>query len=176
MPVGATPAARGHRSGTRGPCSSWRAAATSRWPPAGRRRSCGALEITPETHGPRGLGYAELPEPTAPLSARFGPDLIVEEARRRPGEITLVTLGPLTNLAIAVLSEPALPRLLRRWVCMGGAFRVPGNTTPVSEWNVHCDPEAARIALAAWQAAIERGSGDAARRRGWASTSPSRPA
>ena len=78
----------------------------------------------------------------------------MEEARRRPGEITLVTLGPLTNLAIAVLAEPALPRLLRRWVCMGGAFRVPGNTTPVSEWNVHCDPEAARIALAAWQAAV----------------------
>jgi purine nucleosidase len=113
-----------------------------------------ALEITPETHGPHGLGYAELPEPTSSLSARFGPDLIVDEARRRPGEITLVTLGPLTNLAIALLIEPALPRLLRRWVCMGGAFRVPGNTTPVSEWNVHCDPEAARIALSAWRAAV----------------------
>ena len=81
--------------------------------------------------------------------------MIVEEARRRPGELTLVTLGPLTNLAIAVLVEPALPRLLRRWVCMGGAFRVPGNTTPVSEWNVHCDPEAARLVFAAWQAAVE---------------------
>ena len=113
-----------------------------------------ALEITPETHGPHGLGYAELPEPKGALSARFGPDLIVEEARRRPGEITLVTLGPLTNLAIALLIEPALPRLLRRWVCMGGAFRVPGNTTPVSEWNVHCDPEAARIALSGWRAAV----------------------
>ena len=104
-----------------------------------------ALEITPETHGPRGLGYANPPEPVAPLSARFAPQLIVDEARRRPGELTLVTLGPLTNLAIAVLMEPALPRLLRRWIAMGGAFRVPGNTTPVSEWNVHCDPEAARI-------------------------------
>ena len=60
-----------------------------------------ALEITPETHGPRGIGYAELPEPSASLSRRFAPDLIVEEARRRPGELTLVTLGPLTNLAIA---------------------------------------------------------------------------
>jgi purine nucleosidase len=113
------------------------------------------LEVTPETHGPHGIGYAELRKPTAPASARFGPDLIVAEARRRPGELTLVTLGPLTNLAIAVLSEPSLPRLLRRWVCMGGAFRVSGNTTPVSEWNIHCDPEAARIALAAWQAAVE---------------------
>ena len=114
-----------------------------------------ALEITPETHGPHGIGYAALPEPSAPLSTRFAPDVIVEEARRRPGELTLVTLGPLTNLAIALLVEPALPRLLRRWVCMGGAFRVPGNTTPVSEWNVHCDPEAARLVFAAWQAAVE---------------------
>jgi purine nucleosidase len=114
-----------------------------------------ALEITPETHGPRGLGYADPPEPSMPLSPRFAPQLIVDEARRRPGELTLVTLGPLTNLAIAVLMEPALPRLLRRWVAMGGAFRVPGNTTPVAEWNVHVDPEAARVALGAWQVAVD---------------------
>ena len=112
------------------------------------------LEITPETHGPTGTGYAVLPEPSRPSSDRFGPQLIVDEARRRPGELTLVTLGPLTNLAVAVLMEPTLPRLLRRWVVMGGAFRVPGNTTPTTEWNIHCDPEAAQIALAAWQASI----------------------
>ena len=52
------------------------------------------LEVTPETHGPHGIGYAELPEPTRPRSERFGPQLIVDEARRRPGELTLVTLGP----------------------------------------------------------------------------------
>jgi purine nucleosidase len=113
------------------------------------------LEITPETHGLRGIGYAEPPEPTMPLSGRFAPELIVAEARRRRGELTLVTLGPLTNLAIAVLMEPALPRLLHRWVAMAGAFRVPGNTTPVAEWNVHCDPEAARVAFGAWQAAVD---------------------
>ncbi len=114
-----------------------------------------ALEVTPETHGPRGLGYAEPPDAPGEPSARFGPDVIVTEARRRPGELTLVTLGPLTNLAVAVLAEPALPRLLRRWVMMGGAFRVPGNTTPVSEWNVHCDPEAAQVCFGAWSAAID---------------------
>ena len=113
------------------------------------------LEITPETHGPRGVGYAKLAEPSFPLSNRFAPDLIVAEARRRPGHVTLVTLGPVTNLAIAVLMEPGLPRLLRRWVMMGGSFRVPGNTTPASEWNIHCDPEAAQIAFAAWQTAID---------------------
>ena len=114
------------------------------------------LEITPETHGPHGIGYAELPAPSGALSARFAPQLIVDEARRRPGELTLVTLGPLSTLARALELEPDLPRLLRRWVSMGGAFRVPGNTTPVSEWNVHCDPEAAQVAFAGWQAAIDR--------------------
>jgi purine nucleosidase len=114
-----------------------------------------ALEITPETHGPRGIGHAELPDPVVPRTARFGPDVIVDEARRRPGELTLVTLGPLTNLAVALDAEPALPRLLRRWVLMGGAYRVPGNTTPASEWNIHCDPEAARQCFATWQAAID---------------------
>ena len=113
------------------------------------------LEITPETHGPTGIGYATLPERARPRSERFAPEVIVDEARRRPGEITLVTLGPLTNLALALELEPALPRLLRRWVLMGGAYRVPGNTTPVSEWNVHCDPEAAHRSFAAWQAAID---------------------
>lgn len=112
------------------------------------------LEITPETHGPHGVGYATLTDPTRPVSPRFAPQLIVDEARKRPGEITLVTLGPLTNLAIAVLAEPQLPRLLRRWIAMGGAFRAPGNTTPTTEWNIHCDPEAARICLAAWQSAV----------------------
>ena len=114
------------------------------------------LEVTPETHGPHGIGYAELPEPGASLSDRSAPQLIVDEARNRPGEITLVTLGPYSTLARALELEPDLPRLLRRWVSMGGAFRVPGNTTPVSEWNVHCDPEAAQLAFAGWQAAIDR--------------------
>jgi purine nucleosidase len=114
------------------------------------------LEITPETHGPTGIGYAVLPDPASVLSDRYAPQLIVDEARRRPGELTLVTLGPLTNLAVAVLIEPELPRLLHRWILMGGAFRVPGNTTPTTEWNVHCDPEAARICLAAWGDAIAR--------------------
>ncbi len=113
------------------------------------------LEITPETHGPRGTGYAELPDPARAPSERFGPDVIVAEARRRPGELVLVTLGPLTNLALALRTEPDLPRLLRRWIAMGGAFGVPGNTTPTTEWNIHCDPEAAHECFAAWQAAVD---------------------
>jgi purine nucleosidase len=112
-----------------------------------------ALETTPETHGPRGLGYAELPPATANLSERHAVDLLIEEARNAPGEITLVTLGPLTNLAIAVLREPRLPRLLKSYVLMGGAYRSPGNTAPTTEWNINVDPDAAKVVFSAWTAA-----------------------
>jgi purine nucleosidase len=65
-----------------------------------------------------------------------------------------VTLGPLTNLAIAVLRDPALPRLLGRYVLMGGAYGASGNTTPTTEWNVYCDPDAAKIVFRAWADAM----------------------
>ncbi len=113
------------------------------------------LETTPETHGPAGIGHARLPPPSQPVSERHGVDVIIAEARRFTGEVTLVTLGPLTNVAVALGREPALPRLLRGLVSMGGAFGVPGNTTPTTEWNLHCDPEAARIVFRAWGEAIE---------------------
>ena len=109
-----------------------------------------ALVTTPETHGPRGLGDALLPPPSRSVSARHAADLIVTEALAHPGELTLVTLGPMTNLAVAVLREPRLPRLLRRLVLMGGAYGAAGNTTPVSEWNVAVDPEAMAVVLRAW--------------------------
>ena len=114
-----------------------------------------ALETSPETHGPQGLGHAVLPAPSRPLSDRHAVDLILQVARARPGEITVVTLGPLTNLAIAVLREPALPRLLKGYTLMGGAFGVSGNTTPTTEWNIHCDPDAAKIVFRAWADARE---------------------
>jgi purine nucleosidase len=85
-----------------------------------------------------------------------GADLIIAAARERPGDLVLVTLGPLTNLALALEREPSLPSLLRGWVLMGGAFRGGGNTTPVSEWNIHVDPDAARRAFAAWSGAAVR--------------------
>ena len=114
------------------------------------------LETAPETHGPRGLGYAQLPAARRPLSDRHAVDLLIDEARRRPGEITLVTLGPLTNLAMAVLREPALPRLLKAYVLMGGAYRSAGNTAPTTEWNINVDPDAAKVVFAAWAGASAR--------------------
>jgi purine nucleosidase len=111
------------------------------------------LKTTPETHGPRGLGYAELPPAARSLSDRHAVDLLIEEARRSPGDLTLVTLGPLTNLAVAVLREPELPRLFRRYVLMGGAYRSAGNTAPTTEWNINVDPDAAKVVFNAWAVA-----------------------
>ncbi len=108
------------------------------------------LVTAPETHGPRGIGYAVLPAARMGLSPRHSADMIAEEAARRPGEVTLVTLGPLTNAAVAVLRHPELPGHLRRLVIMGGSYRSPGNTAPTSEWNVAVDPEAARVVFRAF--------------------------
>jgi purine nucleosidase len=108
------------------------------------------LVTTPETHGPLGIGHARLPPAERPLSGRHAVDVIIDEARRRPGEITLVALAPLTNVAIAVLREPELPRLLRGLVIMGGAYRSSGNTAPTTEWNVSVDPDAAKVVFTAW--------------------------
>jgi purine nucleosidase len=108
------------------------------------------LVTTPETHGPQGIGDAVLPTPSRRVSSRHAADLIIEEATADPGELTLVTLGPMTDLALAVLREPRLPKLLRRLVVMGGAYGAAGNTTPVSEWNVAVDPDAMAVVLRAW--------------------------
>ena len=74
---------------------------------------------------------------------------MVRAALERPGEVTLVAVGPLTNVAIALNVEPNLPKLLKRLVIMGGAYRVPGNTTPWAEFNILADPEAAAQVFAA---------------------------
>ncbi|NUP28161.1 MAG: nucleoside hydrolase [Nocardia sp.] len=111
------------------------------------------LRTTEDTHGPHGVGYAELPAPTRRISPRSAAQMWVDLARRNPGELLGLCTGPLTNLALALRAEPELPRLLRRLVIMGGAFDHPGNTTPTNEWNIHVDPEAAKIVFDAFSAA-----------------------
>lgn len=111
------------------------------------------LRTTEDTHGPQGVGYAELPLSARVLSSRSAAQMWVDLVRAHPGEIVGLCTGPLTNLALAVRLEPALPTLLRRLVIMGGAFNHPGNTTPTNEWNVHVDPEAAKEVFDAFSAA-----------------------
>lgn len=110
------------------------------------------LRIADDTHGPTGLGYARLPTPSSEPGARDAAEMIVEQARARPGELTLVTLGPLSNVAVALEREPALPMLLKGLVMMVGAYRSPGNTAPTMEWNAGVDPEALAATIAGWAA------------------------
>lgn len=102
-------------------------------------------------HGNNGVGGAELPHTSRQVGEYRGPASIVRHAHDRPGEVTLVCLGPLTNLAIALNVEPDLPKLLRRVVIMGGAFWTPGNVKPhrYAEFNFFVDPEAAQQVLTA---------------------------
>jgi len=101
-------------------------------------------------HGADGLG--NLPQRQATptqLDARSSAQFIVDMARQHPGEITVVAVGPLGNLAMALALEPELPRLLRQVVVMGGAVLEPGNVSPVAEANIWNDPHAADIVFTA---------------------------
>lgn len=83
----------------------------------------------------------------APATTR-APEFIAEAARRRPGEIVLVAIGPCTNVAAALLMDPDLAASLRGIVVMGGAIRVGGLVTPAVEFNIACDPESLAVVLA----------------------------
>jgi purine nucleosidase len=96
-------------------------------------------------HGRDGLGGAPLAASSRGTESMTAPEFIVQTARANRDNLALIFVGPLTNLAVALALEPELPRLVSRMVVMGGAFDVPGNTTPHAEFNVAVDPEAARI-------------------------------
>jgi len=96
-------------------------------------------------HGRNGLGDVEMPEPKGSPIPVHAATYISQMARRYPGEITLVPVGPLTNVALCFLQDPVAATLLREIVIMGGAVLAPGNRTPVAEANIYNDPDAARI-------------------------------
>ncbi|KQR75977.1 nucleoside hydrolase [Rhizobium sp. Leaf341] len=103
-------------------------------------------------HGHDGLGNIGVPdtvegEPDARPAHRF----IIDTVRAHPGEVTLVAVGRMTNLARALAEDPGIVSLVKAVVIMGGAFDVAGNITPAAEANIHGDPEAADIVMgAAW--------------------------
>jgi len=107
-------------------------------------------------HGDDGIGncYPEKPVVLNPSAAHAqlhelsAADYIVEQARRYPGEIDLVAVGPLTNVALALEKEPNLPELLKQLIVMGGAVDEPGNVTPLAEANFFNDPHAVDRLLA----------------------------
>lgn len=101
--------------------------------------------LAPETHGNTGLGYAKLSEPRTQPTRRHGCDFLIEQIMSAPGEVTLVAIGPLTNVALAIRHEPRIAQSLKELIIMGGAIRHEGNTTALAEFNTYADPHAAHI-------------------------------
>ncbi len=99
-------------------------------------------------HGKTGLDGPDLPEPTMPLQTQHGVDFIIETILSNPdGEITLCPLGPLTNIALALIRAPEIAPKIREIVLMGGGFFEGGNVTPAAEFNIYVDPHAAEVVL-----------------------------
>ena len=97
-------------------------------------------------HGKDGLGDHGYPPPKRALEKRSAVDAIIETIEANPG-LVLVTLGPLTNVALALQGNPSIATKVSRCVIMGGAPCCEGNVTPAAEYNIWCDPEAARIVM-----------------------------
>lgn len=101
--------------------------------------------LAPETHGDMGIGYARLGKPETRPRAQHSVDFLIDKIMAAPGEITLVCIGPLTNVAVAIRKEPRIVEAVKEVFVMGGAIRHEGNTTPLAEFNVYVDPHAAHI-------------------------------
>ena len=94
-----------------------------------------------QVHGSTGLGYAELPEPST-LPVGRAVDHIIREIQKRPGDLIIAAIGPLTNLALAERKSPGILNKARRVVAMGGVLWCGGNITDASEYNIYADPHA----------------------------------
>lgn len=99
-------------------------------------------------HGQDGLGNLNLPKSSNQSIALSAAEFIVQQANAMPGQVTLVAIGPLTNIALALQLDPKLPSKLRELVVMGGTVKAPGNVTPLAEANFISDPHAADQVLA----------------------------
>ena len=96
-------------------------------------------------HGQDGMGDTNLPPPTRHAETEHAVDAIIRVINQHAGEITLVTLGPLSNIAAALIRAPEIAQQVAQCYVMGGAANTIGNITPAAEYNIWCDPEAAQI-------------------------------
>jgi purine nucleosidase len=104
------------------------------------------LVTAEEVHGKTGLDGPDLPEPQMPLQEQHAVDFIVETLMaEEAGSVTLCTLGPLTNVGLALVREPRIAGRIREIVMMGGGFFEGGNVTPAAEFNIYVDPHAADL-------------------------------
>ncbi len=107
------------------------------------------LGTAEHVHGGDGLGGTSQPQPRRRVTDESAVEQLVRLARAHPGELSLLAVGPLTNIGIALIVEPRLPELLRSVTVMGGAFEVAGNVTGLAEANIFHDPEAAALVFGA---------------------------
>ncbi|MEV4106633.1 nucleoside hydrolase [Nonomuraea sp. NPDC049695] len=105
------------------------------------------LSTAQQVHGHDGMGDIGLPDPERAARLEHAVDVLLDYPLRHPGELTLVTLGPLTNLAVALLRDRDLLGRYRHVYCMAGAADMHGNISATAEFNVWADPEAARLVL-----------------------------
>ena len=102
-------------------------------------------------HGSDGLGDARIPASKKQVQSEHAVHALIRLANENPGEFTLVAIGPLTNLAVALSIDPDLPKKFKELLIMGGAIYSRGNTeTVTAEFNIHTDPEAAHIVFSSW--------------------------
>jgi len=111
--------------------------------------SCPFGGPVPYVHGDDGQGNTNLPLPHTHAIAQSAAAFIIEQIMAAPGEITLVPVGPLTNVALALRLEPRIVQNVKEVVIMGGNALCPGNATPAAEANIHNDPEAADVVFGA---------------------------
>jgi inosine-uridine nucleoside N-ribohydrolase len=113
---------------------------------------CGELDgVADFIHGANGLGDVPHDDPQGKRHDRYAAQFIVDTVMAHPGEVTLLPIGPLTNIALALAIEPAIVHNVAEVVIMGGAATVSGNVNPAAEANIHSDPHAAdRVFTAAW--------------------------
>ena len=100
-------------------------------------------------HGEDGMGNTNPPPPKGRVVSQTAAEFIIEKVRANPHEVTLVPVGPLTNLALALRLDPGIAELVKEVVIMGGVVANPGNMTPVAEANIYHDPHAAEIVMSA---------------------------
>ena len=107
-------------------------------------------------HGHDGLGNIDVPETIdLPVDGRPAHRFIIDTVRANPGEVTLIAVGRMSNLAYALKEDPDIAGLVKQVIIMGGAFDVPGNITPAAEANIHGDPEAADVVMTApWNVVV----------------------
>ena len=108
------------------------------------------LVTAEHVHGRTGLDGPVLADPKMPLHKQHAVDFIIETLMaREAGTVTLCVLGPMTNIALALILEPKIASRIRRIVAMGGGFFEGGNVTPAAEFNIYVDPQAARVVFEA---------------------------